>query len=98
MDPDWRLIAAAAMTRALRTDPDFSDGQRIGAVEAMASHTSAGAWQSHADGWRGAIAQGLAADLILLDRAADGGDPWSLTDLSVVATFVDGAVVHGATA
>jgi len=44
MDPDWRLIAAAAMTRALRTDPDFSDGQRIGAVEAMASHTSAGAW------------------------------------------------------
>ena len=98
MAPDWRLIMAAAMTRALRTDQDYTDDQRITAREALQSMTSAGAWQSHADGWRGAIAPGLAADLVLLDAAVDWDEPWSLTERSVDATFVDGRVVHGSSA
>lgn len=98
MDPDWRVIVAAAMTRSLRTDPDFTDDQRITARGAMASLTSAGAWQSHADGWRGTIATGMAADLVLLDASVDWDDPWSLTERSVASTFVDGVLVHGTTA
>ena len=98
MDPDWRLIMAAAMTRSLRTDPDYTDDQRITAREAVESMTAVGAWQSHADGWRGSIAPGMAADVVLLDAAVDWADPWSLTERAVAATFVDGVVVHGTTA
>ena len=98
MDPDWRLIVASAMTRALRTDPDYTDDQRIDAKEAVESLTRAGAWQSHADSWRGAIAPGMVADLVMLDACVDWQDPWSLTERSVSATFVDGAPVHGSTA
>jgi len=97
MAPDWRLIIAAAMTRALRTDPDYSDDQRIDARAAVKSMTAAGAWQSHAESWRGEIRPGLAADLVMLDAPVDWTDPWSLTERSVVATFVDGNLVHGTT-
>lgn len=98
MAPDWRLIMAAAMTRALRTDPGYTDDQRIDARAAVESMTSVGAWQSHAEAWRGAIQPGLAADLVMMDEPVDWAEPWSLTDRSVVATLVDGHVVHGATA
>ena len=95
MDPDWRMIVASAMTRALRTDPDYVDGQRIDAREALMSITAAGAWQSHAESWRGAILPGLSADFVMLDRAADWRDPWSLTGAQVAATVVDGELVYG---
>ncbi len=95
MAPDWRLIAATAMTRALRTDPGYTDDQRLTAREAMTSLTAVGAWQSHAEGWRGAIAPGLAADLVVLDGAVDWAEPWQLTDRSVGMTMVGGVVVHG---
>ncbi len=95
MDPDWRMIVASAMTRALRTDPDYADDQRIDAREALMSITAAGAWQSHAESWRGAILPGMAADFVMLDSAADWRDPWSLTDARVAATIVDGELVHG---
>ena len=95
MDPDWRMIVASAMTRALRTDPDYTDGQRVDAREALLSITAAGAWQSHAESWRGAILPGMAADFILLDRTADWHNPWSLTQAGVAATVVDGELVHG---
>ena len=95
MDPDWRMIVASAMTRALRTDPDYTDGQRVDAREALQSITAAGAWQSHAETWRGAILPGMAADFIMLDRTADWREPWSLTSANVAATVVDGELVHG---
>lgn len=96
MNPDWRLIMAAAMTRALRTDPDYTDDQCVSAHEALRSMTSAAAWQSHAEGWRGELAPGMAADVVVLDRAVDWHEPWSLTEARVTSTLVDGAVVFAA--
>ena len=95
MDPDWQMIVASAMTRSLRTDPEYVDHQRLDAREALESLTSAGAWQSHAESWRGSIAPGMAADFVLLDRAADWSDPWSLPELGIAATVVDGDLAHG---
>lgn len=95
MNPDWRIIAAAAITRALRTDPDYTDAEGIDPRTAMESLTIAGAWQSHADRWRGSIEQGKVADLVLLDREADWADPWSLVATQIAATMVDGNVVFG---
>ncbi len=95
MDPDWQMIVASAMTRSLRTDPDYVDHQRLDAREAMESLTSAGAWQSHAESWRGSIAPGMAADFVLLEGAANWEDPWSLTKLGISATVVGGELAHG---
>lgn len=97
MNPDWRLIMAAAMTRALRTDPDYTDDQRITPAEAVRSMTEAGAWQSHADQWRGSLAPGMVADVVILDREVDWDEPWSLLDAQVHSTLVDGNVVFAAT-
>jgi len=93
--PDWRIIVAAAITRSLKSDPEFSDAQCITAHEALRSMTSNAAWQSHADAWRGSIAPGMAADFIILDSAVDWGDAWSLPESEVIATYVDGQCVHG---
>lgn len=97
MNPDWRLIMAAAMTRALRTDPDYTDDQRITPAEAVRSMTEAGAWQSHADEWRGSLAPGMVADVVILDREVDWDEPWSLLDAQVQSTLVDGNVVFAGT-
>lgn len=93
--PDWRTIMAAAITRSLKADPEYTDSQRITPFEAVSSMTSNAAWQSHADTWRGSIAPGMAADFITLDAAVDWDEPWSLPDSEVTATYVGGQCVYG---
>ena len=93
--PDWRVIMAAAMTRSLMHEPDYSDNQRLTAREAVDAMTSRAAWQSHADTWRGNIAAGMAADFIMMDSEVDWSDPWSLAGISVASTYVEGRCVHG---
>jgi len=93
--PDWRTIIAAAITRSLKAEPEYTDAQRITALEAVSSMTSNAAWQSHADTWRGRIEPGMVADFIMMDTTVDWSDPWSLTEASVASTFVDGRSVHG---
>ncbi len=93
--PDWRTIIAAAITRTLKSEPDYTDSQRISACEAIASMTSNAAWQSHADTWRGTIAAGQAADFILLEKSVDWNEPWSLPEVPVTSTFVYGQCVFG---
>jgi predicted amidohydrolase YtcJ len=93
--PDWRTIIAAAITRSLKSEPEYTDAQSITAYEAVTSMTSSAAWQSHAEGWRGSIAAGMAADFIMLDSAVDWNEPWSLTTTTVSSTYVDGECVYG---
>jgi len=93
--PDWRLIMACAMTRRLSDDPDYRDAETLTPSEAIASMTSAAAWQSHEDTWRGSIRPGMSADLVVLDRCVDWSEPWSLTEASVATTMTRGHVVKG---
>lgn len=93
--PDWRLMVAAAMTRSVRGDASRSDDQRLSGGEALRSLTSNAAWQSHAESWRGRLAPGYAADLVVLDGVPDWQDPWSLLDCGVRATVIAGQVRHG---
>jgi predicted amidohydrolase YtcJ len=86
---------ASAITRSLKSDPDFTDEQRITPVEAIRSMTSNAAWQSHAESWRGSIAVGHAADFIVLESTVDWNQPWSLPATAVTSTFVDGQCVYG---
>lgn len=74
--------------------------QVIGIAEALHTYTTAGAWQDHAERWKGAVEPGMAADLCVLDGALldrRGGlapDPHDLTDPSVALTVVDGRIVY----
>lgn len=93
--PDWRVMVAAAMTRSVRGDASRTDGQRLSGEEALLSLTANPAWQSHAESWRGRLAPGYAADLVVLSGAPDWQDPWSLLDCGVRATIIAGQVRHG---
>lgn len=94
--PDWRLIMACAMTRRLSDDPGYRDAQTLTPAEAVASMSSAPAWQCHEEDRRGSIRAGMSADLVLLDRQIDWAEPWSLTEAGVAATIARGRVLKGA--
>jgi predicted amidohydrolase YtcJ len=93
--PDWRVMVAAAATRAIRTDRARTDGQRLSLREALLSLTANAAWQGHAESWRGSLAPGMVADLVVMDGPVDWDDPWALPEIPVRATLTDGAVRHG---
>ena len=93
--PDWRMIMACAMTRRLSDDPDYRDAQTLTPAEAVASMSSAPAWQCHEETWRGSIRSGMCADAVVLDRCVDWNEPWSLTEANVAATMTRGHVVKG---
>jgi predicted amidohydrolase YtcJ len=88
-------MVAAAMTRSIRSDSARTDAQRLTGREALLSLTANAAWQGHAEDWRGRIAPGYAADLVVLDSAVDWSDPWSLTERGIRATMISGQVCHG---
>ncbi len=94
-DPDWRVIVAAAMTRSLKNDPDYSDDQKLTGLQAIDALTINGAWQSHAENWRGKIATGYAADLVVMDRVLDFDEPWSIPECNVRATVIGGIIEFG---
>lgn len=95
MPPDWQTIIAAAITRCLRDDTEYTDDEALTAKQAVESLTINGAWQSHAESWRGDFTPGKVADVIVLDGEANWADPWSLPERNVRATMVDGVLVHG---
>lgn len=93
--PDWRVMVAAAMTRAWRDEPSRSDTQRLTAQEAIASLTRNAAWQSGAELWRGQLAVGQVADFVLMDGRVDWSEPWSLPETEIAGTAIDGQWVFG---
>lgn len=95
IEPDWRRTMAAAMDRSLRDEPTYTDEQRLTAAQALQAMTQAGAWQCHEESWRGCIAAGMAADLVILDRTVDWADPQAVLDAQVDTVLIDGDVVHG---
>ncbi len=95
MPPEWTTIMAASMTRSLRTDPDYTDNERLNSRQAVEALTTNSAWQSNAENWRGSLSEGMAADLVILDRAVDWSNPWSLNETQVRMTMVGGKVVFG---
>ena len=86
---------AAAMTRSLRSDPGYSDAQKLTSLQAIDALTTNGAWQSHSETWRGKIAPGFAADLVVMDQVLNFDEPWSIPSADVRATIIGGNVEFG---
>ncbi|GAA4663310.1 amidohydrolase [Amycolatopsis dongchuanensis] len=95
--PDFREGLTAMLTRkSLATGEVFGAGEIIGLEQALASYTTAGAWQDHAERWKGTLAPGMAADVTVFDGDLLRTAPEEIVDLPIAMTFVGGQVVYDA--
>ena len=95
--PDFREGLTAALTRkSLETGEVFGAEEVIGLEEALASYTTAGAWQDRAESWKGTLAPGMAADLAVFDGDLVDTPPEEIVDLPIAMTVVGGEVVYDA--
>jgi hypothetical protein len=94
--PDPLAAIHAAVNRSAVDEgaEPFLPGEAIGVQQAFAAYTSGSAHVNHLDD-TGVLAPGMLADLAVLDRDPFSGEPEAIGATRVVATYVDGARVHG---
>ncbi|QNP75831.1 amidohydrolase [Streptomyces roseirectus] len=94
-EPDWRQGVAAMMLRESKGSGRASGPeQRVPLATALRAYTAVPAWQDFADGWKGTVEAGKAADLCVVDRPLVGLDPHEIPGVRVDLTVFDGRVVH----
>ena len=94
-DGNWRQgISTCVVRKGKQTGSVSGPAERISLNHAIWSHTAAGAWQDHADTWKGTLETGQAADLCVLDGGITRVDPDHIGSLKVDLTVVDGKVVY----
>jgi predicted amidohydrolase YtcJ len=91
----WDGIADAVY-RASGSGAAIGAGEAIGIREAIHSYTVGAAVAMKQETWRGTLAPGMAADLIVLDRDPFTADAASLKATRVLLTMVRGDVVDDA--
>lgn len=92
--PNWRRGIGTALLREAPDGEVYGADQRIGVDEAVRAYTAGGAWQDNAETWKGTIANGMVADLCVVDGRLSTDDPHTFADMDVSMTVVGGAVVH----
>jgi predicted amidohydrolase YtcJ len=94
-DGNWRQgISTCVVRKGKQTGAVSGPEERISLDHAIWSHTAAGAWQDHAEDWKGTLETGKAADLCVLDGGITRVDPDHIGSLKVDLTVVDGKVVY----
>ncbi|HUD39540.1 MAG TPA: amidohydrolase [Streptosporangiaceae bacterium] len=105
---DWAVSSAnplraihVAVNRSLQgsTGPEaepFLPEQGLPPAEAFAAYTIGSAFVNHLDDVMGSIDTGKLADLVVLDRDPIAGPPSEIGSTKVLATYVEGDVVHRA--
>lgn len=94
-DP-WRGLYAA-VTRQREEEPDrpaWYPEERVTLREALRAYTAGAAYAAGSEAWQGTLEPGKAADFVVLDRDPYVGAPEDLLRIQVLATVVDGRVVH----
>ena len=93
--PDPLLSIYSAVSRLTRLGASFDAGepQGVTAADALAMHTSGGAYAGFQEGAVGSIAPGKLADLVLLDGDPTSVETEALKELRVAMTVVGGEVV-----
>ncbi|GHH04753.1 amidohydrolase [Streptomyces lanatus] len=94
-EPDWRQGVVSMMLRESKaTGRPSGPEQRVPLAAALRAYTATPAWQDFADGWKGTVEPGKAADLCVLDRPLTDGDPHGIAEVEVDLTVFDGRVVY----
>ncbi|PXY18826.1 amidohydrolase family protein [Prauserella muralis] len=60
-------LTAMLTRRSLATGEVFGAEEIIGLGQALATYTTAGAWQDHAEDWKGRLTPGRVADLVVFE-------------------------------
>ncbi|QYK41071.1 MAG: amidohydrolase [Paracoccaceae bacterium] len=81
----------AALTRAAY--PGGRD-ERLGLMESLHAYTAGGAWAAHAEGVTGALAAGLAADVVVVDGDVEAIPPHELGATGIAMTIAGGRITH----
>ncbi|OII64425.1 amidohydrolase [Streptomyces sp. CC53] len=93
--PDWRQGVSTMMLRESRGSGRVSGAdQCISLREALRTYTADAAWQDFAEGWKGSLEVGKAADLCVVGGDLLSADPHDIPGMPVVFTAVGGEVVH----
>jgi predicted amidohydrolase YtcJ len=95
LDPAASLhVAVTRQTRAGEPAGGWLPDQRFKLAEALAAWTWGGAYAEHAEDRKGAMAEGMLADIAVLDRDVLATPVSELHALRVAATIVGGRVVY----
>ncbi|PRX50443.1 hypothetical protein B0I33_102564 [Prauserella shujinwangii] len=73
----------------------LSPDERVDATEALRAYTAHAAYAAYQEDRRGRIAEGMVADLVLLDDDPTTVPSSAIADIGVLATYVAGRAVHG---
>jgi predicted amidohydrolase YtcJ len=95
LDPAESLhVAVTRQTRAGEPSGGWLPDQRLKLAEALAAWTFGGAFAEHAEDEKGTLAEGMLADIAVLDRDVDARPESEIGGLKVTATIVGGRVVY----
>ncbi len=100
VSPDWRLGLQGALLRRGASGAVSGPEQRIGFHDALRAFTTAGAWQDHAEDWKGSLERGKVGDVCVLgERVLDDEGALRVPveqfhEVPVDLTLVGGDVVH----
>ncbi|MBK5925973.1 hydrolase [Rhodobaculum claviforme] len=85
-----RCLKAALTRRPFAKD---CADERLDLMAALAAYTTGGAYAEHTEGWKGRLAPGFAADIVVLSRDIEATAPEAIDTLSVVRTIAGGRTV-----
>jgi predicted amidohydrolase YtcJ len=95
LDPAASLqVAVTRQTRAGEPAGGWLPDQRLKLAEAVAAWTFGAAFAAHAEDQKGTLAEGMLADIAVLDRDIIGVPASELGGLKAAATIVGGRVVY----
>ncbi len=83
----------AALTRAAEDGRTVPGAEQLSIGQALHACTQGAAYAENAEGWKGMLLPGYAADFIVLDRDPIGTDPDRLLQTKVLRTVVGGRTV-----
>lgn len=93
----WTTAVQAEVDRkSMVTGEYHRQDLAISVTDALKQFTMGGAWQEHAETWRGSIEVNKAADLTVIDRDIFTVPVSEIGDIDCVMTVVDGKIVYQA--
>ncbi len=96
LDPVLGIYAAVTRRTLDGRHPDgWVPGEKVSVEEAVRAYTVNGAWAQFAENEKGAVAPGLLADLVVLDRDIFVLPPDKIGGAKVRMTVFDGRIIHG---
>jgi hypothetical protein len=94
ISPDPWLGLRDAVLRRTAAGRDLGPGERLTIVDALALYTTQAAYAMHRETELGSLEVGKRADFVVVDANPLTTDPARLTDLTVLATALDGVPVY----